>query len=317
MMPVGRRVPMGRLLRISFCLLVLNLPISFIAGNANGHLSFQVGAWGDDASVGSLGVHVEIRTNAYDIENSHVSPPRLDYFWVGSNLGNGAFIQFGYVLEPGYYCLNGFWKHGEFTCTGGSDMITNGDARWEWQYWPASNRTDFYYEKGPADSAGSNGTWHSYSIVPSSNGGWSFSFDGKVIASINSEQSPSARPIAVVAEQVTTVTLARLGPVEFRNASFLRTDGWHQVSSLTALVGCAVNTPCTLPNPYGIVVLGPNDFVAGSGLQKHKDGELLWPQTSTPFEWFSFLAGPIVALELVILFALYLLIRHRRRTKSG
>jgi hypothetical protein len=42
-----------------------------------GQLSYQVGAWGDDASRGNLGVAAEIQTHAYDSY-----PGVFDYFWV-------------------------------------------------------------------------------------------------------------------------------------------------------------------------------------------------------------------------------------------
>ncbi len=170
-------------------------------------------------------------------------------------------------------------------------------------------------------SADLNGTWHSYSIVPSSNGGWGFLFDGKEVSNINFKPSSSESPVFVVAEQVTTVVLARLGPVEFRNISYLTTDGWHQTSSLTALVGCGLNTPCTLPDPFGILVSGPNYVIAGSYLEQHKNGELLWTRAATKtssglFESLPFGAGPIVVLGLVVLFILYIQFWYRRGTEK-
>jgi hypothetical protein len=69
--------------------------------------SYVVGAWGDDASKGNMGVSVEIQTNIYPVNTGEYQS-----FWVGDNLDNGAFIQFGFQEVPG---LNAFWF---------------------WQYWP-------------------------------------------------------------------------------------------------------------------------------------------------------------------------------------
>jgi hypothetical protein len=105
-----------------FVLLILNLP----AMKAENQVSMQVGARGDDASRGALGVRAEIRTHIYDAD-----PMVLDYFWVGAVLGSGAFVQFGYALEPGYYCLKGQLVNNVFKCLGESALLLNSEARWQ------------------------------------------------------------------------------------------------------------------------------------------------------------------------------------------
>jgi hypothetical protein len=62
--------------------------------------SLQAGAWGDDASQHNLGVRAEIRTHIYEADDG-----TFDYFWIGDNLVDGAFIQFGYAFQPGNFCL--------------------------------------------------------------------------------------------------------------------------------------------------------------------------------------------------------------------
>src|SRR5208283_5134193 len=64
--------------------------------------TLQVGVSADSASKGSTGLSVAIRTNIYPAKESE-----LDYFWMSTDLSNGAFVQFGYSLEPGNYCLKG------------------------------------------------------------------------------------------------------------------------------------------------------------------------------------------------------------------
>lgn len=92
----------------------------------------QIGAWGDEASVGNTGVQVEIRTNAYNVSNLET-----DAFWVGDVLSDGAFVQFGYIIpSPGYYCLNGHVTGEGTSCLGAADNIGFSDARWFWSYFP-------------------------------------------------------------------------------------------------------------------------------------------------------------------------------------
>jgi len=126
---------------LTIVMMVLILTTSRTAATAQTQKSVQVGVWGDDASRGNLGVRVEIRTHSYEAH-----PTVLDYFWVGNNLENGAFIQFGYGLEPGYYCLKGSFVGGNADCEGIHELVEGSDARWQWQYWPDLRRRDFYYE---------------------------------------------------------------------------------------------------------------------------------------------------------------------------
>jgi len=242
----------------------------------------QVGAFGDDASKGNMGVGAEIRTS--------ITPPTgqalADSFWVGDNLQNGAFIQFGYQLTtPGYYCLYARVMGAQGSCYGSSDNIGYGDARWFWQYWPNPTENDFYYATGPANSAGSQGSWHLYQISPNGDNGWNFTLDGRTVWRFNLFQvSKSMDPAYMVAEEVTrTQASGILGPVEFRNLSYW--DGhklWRPVTSLSAISGCGgVNPNCGFSIPYGVTDLGGNDIIVGTGEQLTRAGSLLWPQTST------------------------------------
>jgi hypothetical protein len=233
----------------------------------------QVGAWGDDASRGNKGVSVEIRTHIYNTNSGD-----FQYFWVGDNLNNGAFIQFGYIYEPGYYCLSGQWVGGKFTCLGDSANIEGSDARWEWQYWPNANANDFSYETGSANSAGLDGTWHKYSIEPNTRGGWSFVLDDREVSYVTDAWTRSKDAAYFVAEKGgdTYATLGQLGPVEFRNLAYLKDDGWHYATALYARVGCAVNTNCDISIPYGVMSEGAGVVIAGSGIQRPSDLGLLW-----------------------------------------
>ncbi|HMK83323.1 MAG TPA: hypothetical protein VK503_06365 [Candidatus Bathyarchaeia archaeon] len=232
----------------------------------------QLGAWGDDGSKGNKGVSVEIQTHIYSTNEGD-----FQYFWVGDNLDNGAFIQFGYIYEPGYWCLRGQTVGGKFTCRGSSAQVGVSDPIWEWQYWPDVNGNDFYFEKGPANSAGLDGSWHKYSIQPDSAGGWSFVLDGREVSHITVAWTKSQDAAYFVAEKGgNTATFGRLGPVEFRNLVYLKDDGWHTVAALYASVGCAVGTDCNVKNPYGVMLEDSGVVIAGSGIHQPKDKTLLW-----------------------------------------
>jgi hypothetical protein len=268
-------------------LAVFALMLTFLAMprtvTAQTQYDIQVGAWGDNASVGNMGVGVEIRTS--------ITPPigqgLASSFWVGDNLQNGAFVQFGYDLTtPRYYCLYGEMIGDQGNCLGGFGNLGYDDARWFWQYWPNSAVNDFYYAMGPANSAGPDGSWHLYQIWPNVTNGWNFVLDGKTVWNFNMFHVIKSRdPAYMVAEEVTSTQSASgtLGPVEFRNLSYL--DGyttWQAVTSLSAISGCGGQTPnCGITVPYGITVSGPNEIIAGTGEQLTQPGSLLWPQTFT------------------------------------
>ncbi len=236
--------------------------------------AMQVGALGDDASRGSSGIATRIRTRVYSVSADYANS-----FWVGETLQNGGFIQFGYELSsPGYYCLYGETVGTQTICNGAADTIGYNDARWFWQYWPNPSVIDFYSGIGPSNSAGPDGSWHLYQILPNEENGWIFVLDGNAVSTINNFQwAPSRDPLFVVAEEVTSRASAsgRLGPVEFRDLSYSKQDGWHQVESLQAISTCVeADSSCSIP--YGLKVLGSDHIIAGTGEQPRENGQLLW-----------------------------------------
>lgn len=234
-------------------------------------VTIEVGAWADDASRNNLGVQVEIETHAYD-----TYPNTLDYFWVGDNLANGAFIQFGYSLEPGVYCLKGVFAGGNFKCLGASEIIPASDPRWQWQYWPNRDGSDYYYQIGPTGSGGTNGTWHAYTISPDSSDSWSFLIDGQIVANSNLTVNPSLDPAFVVAERTEVFpSPINFGPVRFKHISYLNSTGWQETNSLTALSFCQPSGGCE--NPFGVGATdNANVVIAGSGITRPHEGALLW-----------------------------------------
>ena len=235
--------------------------------------TLQVGVRGDQSSKGSSGASVAIRTHIYQAREGE-----LDYFWVGTDLTNGAFIQFGYSLQPGNYCLKGEAISGDSICLGTWDNISFSDARWQWQYWPNKYWIDYYWGIGHGNSVGTNGTWHTYSIVPNAKGtGWSFQLDGKEVDHLLFSPTYSATAVNFIAEKgfSSQQQKEKLGPVEFRNLSYLKGDGWHLTSTLTASIVCAPQ--CSISNPFGITIDGAGGYmIAGSGIKQPANGVLLW-----------------------------------------
>jgi len=232
--------------------------------------TFKVGAWGDDASRGNFGVEAKIQTHAYNTtENS------FDYFWVGDDLSDGAFIQFGYSLEPGNHCLRGAVLGGTFACEGPSESISEADARWQWQYWPDRTKPDFYFGIGPSASAGPNATAHEYSIRVSPSSTWTFTFDGGTVEQTEFPASPSSDPALIVAEGSAGNSSQPLGPVRFDALSYFDDSQWKMTDSLIAASYCGISVGC-VANEYGAVAIGPDSLVAGFGIPRSPDGTLLW-----------------------------------------
>ena len=258
-------------------LMLIVIMLSFV--QVYGWSTLQVGASVDQASQGSSGSSVAIRTNIYQAQDSE-----LDYFWVGTDLANGAFVQFGYSLQPGNYCLKGEAISGNSICLGAWEKIGFSDARWQWQYWPNKYWVDYYWGIGPTNSVGYNGTWHTYSIVASINGtGWSFQLDGKEVDRLLSPPRTGSH-VRFIAEKgfSSQQSKGRLGPVEFRNLSYLKADGWHLAGTLTAIVICVPQ--CNISNHFGVAVHGLGGYmIAGSGIKQPANGELLW--TGQPVDY--------------------------------
>jgi hypothetical protein len=292
-------------------MLLMLLTISITSNGAQSFLAYQAGAVGDLTTIGNLGVGVSIQTHAYNIDYPNV-PIRTDAFWVGSDLADGGFIQFGYELVPGYGCLKGFQGlNGTSECQGASEQIRNGDPRWFWEYWPSSKVLVYYFQDGPSMSGGENGTWHNYRIADEANRSWSFTLDGVQVASLNVTPSLSTAPPYEFAEQVTTGNLGQLGPVEFRNLSYFRSGVWLPVEFLRLSKSCGVIGACSVPNPYNVTFLGENDILAGSlePLPPTQVKSLL--QTSTTY---LFVAG-VFSLIFFTLIAKYT--EKRRRLASS
>lgn len=291
--------------------------------------NLQVGANVDVGLFGSMGVRAEIRLHIY-----HVSPLESDAFWVGAILNGGAFIQFGYELNTaGSYCSSGEVDPGtSFSCSIGVQFANGSEPLWFWEYFPENSSSHFYFGQGSLGSSGVNGSWHLYSIIPNSQSEWGFLLDGHQVSGASFPTTIS-RSIFVVAEKITGSTQpGPLGPVEFRNLAYLKPDGWHFVSALYAIVGCGANSDC-IPISYGVCLEGANHFIAGTSIIQPLRGQTLWDASTQSSEIGSclsspslattiisvspYLAGAMAAVELLILFAIYIRIHRRKRRNSS
>jgi hypothetical protein len=260
------------LIFVIFTLTVLLISSKTVRAQTSSTYSPQVGAWGDSASIGNNGVQIEIQTHIYS-----VSPGDTDGFWVGDDLVNGAFIQFGYIFQSGDLCLHGNSINGVSTCTGSTQNVGPTDARWFWEYFPIGTGNDYYSGVGQENSAGDNGTWHTYSIEPNAANDWTFVMDGQLVDSLSFQATISSGRAYFAAEKATSSSIfANLGPAAFRNLQYLKQGKWHHVVELTAIVGCGVNTDCNISPPYGVETIGANSVVAGSDVPRPADDTLLW-----------------------------------------
>ena len=267
--------------------------------NAQVEFNLQVGATADNGSLGNIGIRADIRTNSYNVSK----PDLADAFWVGNNLENGSFIQFGYILQPGSYCLAGKVIGEHVECQTKYQQIGESDARWFWEYWPNASTPIFYFGTGGNNSAGAQGSWHNYEIEPNPQNGWAFILDGRQVANFSAHYAPSKDPAYMVAEKVTlSIAPGSLGPVEFRNLAYLKENGWHNSTALYALVGCGVNPVC-ITNPYGVSLESADQIIAGSGLSQPQDRDLLWSisqqQPSSPNYTMNSIYGAGVLLFLI------------------
>jgi hypothetical protein len=182
-------------------------------------------------------------------------------YWVGASLANGAFVQVGY--------LNGLSTTGQFYC-----------CAWFYEYFPPGNNNSPPFI-GLEGSAGPIGSWHTYSMISTGNGGWSFYMDNNYLGS--SPQSGTLylgagavntgnHPVAGIAEVAqTTNDRDIIGPAEFRNIQFETTIGsWQQVPTGKVHIGFGATSSQSLANPYSVVEVEgvPDDFLAGSNIPK-------------------------------------------------
>ncbi len=232
---------------------------------------FQSGARGGQSSQFNSGASVTIQTF---IDNNTGSGSIA--FWVGEDLQNGAFLQTGYVIEnqsgryPTYCDMNGCSQY---------EYISAGAPEWFYEYFPPGNSNNFLGAVGPNDSAGANGTFHTYGFH-SQGSNWTFTFDGANLGKINLGANTSGYNDVVAFGEVanTSGTNTYVSPVKFYNLSIYRFGNIIPAPTGFSYIGYGVGSQSLLSNPYGVEEIGSraNAFEVGSGLQEPRNDYPLW-----------------------------------------
>jgi hypothetical protein len=142
---------------------------------------------------------------------------------------------------------------------------------------------------------------------------WYFYIDGVLDGSYNIGVSNSggSTPYAYAEVEGAYTTSIILGPAEFRNLMYRDTNNvWQKVSSATANIGYGAGSGTLPPSasfPYGVEVVGANDWIAGSGLSQATNNQLLWVGSTVMPEF------PITGLPALTLCVTLVLILVREK----
>ena len=229
-----------------------------------GYYWFQIGAIGDSNSYNVDGSNITIRTVYDQVQNDAHS------YWVGTLLSTGGFVQVGY--------LNGLSTTGQTYC-----------CAWFFEtfYTPNCNCPPVI---GPEGSAGPIGSWHTYSMVHTGSGVWSFYMDGNLLgksplpgdknylgagATSSGNQAPAG--IAEVAQATDNKDI--IGPAEFKDLEIRQAGPWHQMTTGVSHCCYGYSSQTSLPNLYGVweVEGHDDDFLAGSNIRQPASATTLWP----------------------------------------
>ena len=238
-----------------FILLLLLLPL------ASAQYWFQSGVRAGTGSYFNHGAKVTIQT----VSNQSISRGSMA-FWTGETLADGSFLQVGYLIpnESGYYPTN---------CTingcASRTYISKGAPEWFYEYFSGTANHTFTGNIGPNDSAGPNGSIHTYGFF-SSGDKWSFFMDGKVLGSVLLGSNNSGSNVASAFAEVANTSSARptMLPVTFSNLSIYNAGRFLRATQGYSYIGYGVGSASGIPNPYGVREMDSrvNYFRVGSGL---------------------------------------------------
>src|SRR5947199_7825950 len=244
----------------------------------SGYYWYQIGAIGGSNSFNVDAANITIRTVYDQVRNDAHS------YWIGTSLGatGGPFIQVGY--------LNGLSTTGQPYC-----------CAWFFETFNTPN-CDCPPIIGPEGSAGPIGSWHTYSMIHTGNGVWSFYMDGNLLgksplpseknylgagATSSGNQAPAG--IAEVAQASDNKDI--IGPAELKDLEIRQAGPWHQMPTGVSHCCFGYSSQSNLLNPYGVVEVESidNDFLAGSNIPADQKvvGQIppstpLWPTSGFP-----------------------------------
>ncbi|MCL4365082.1 MAG: hypothetical protein M1569_02010 [Candidatus Marsarchaeota archaeon] len=240
---------------LSLFILLLLLPLS------SAQYWFQSGVRAGTGSYFNHGAKISIQT----VSNQNVNHGSMA-FWTGETLADDSFLQVGYLIpnESGYYPTN---------CTvngcASRTYLSKGAPEWFYEYFSGTGTHTFTGNIGPNDSAGPNGSIHTYGFF-SSGDKWSFFMDGKILGAVflgtNNSGSNSAVGFAEVANTSSTTPI--MLPVMFSNLSIYNGSRFMKATHGYSYIGYGVGSASGIPNPYGVKEVDSriNYFKVGSGL---------------------------------------------------
>ena len=217
---------------------------SLVRHTAQPHALWQVGvqAGADDTHATAMRATIGTRLP------QHVAANTTSYYWVGSYLADGSFIQVGYYV-PWYQSDQAGWFYCAFTRAG---------AKGPCAY-------------GPLGSVAGTGSAHTYALAAASGPGgqpiWSATLDGRPLGSFawSAGDTGAAGPSVYAESSATRPHAAEsiLGPVAVGGFA-VRPDGavtYRRVSVVYPAYSAGDVCP-----PYGVRALGRDSAVLGSGL---------------------------------------------------
>jgi len=217
--------------------------LSPAAPSNSGHTYWQIGVAAAGAPDNARGMRAAITT----VVPQKVSKNTTNYYWLGTYLSDGSFIQAGYYV-PSYDQAHAGWFYCAFT--------------------PSGKEGPCAY--GPSGSAGGNATTHTYTLRAASVAGaaahWQVLLDGRVIGTFawTSDNTGANAPVLYAESSGFTAHGAdsMLGPVDFPQGLAVE-EGSRYISmqELRAVYSSADVCP-----PYGIARDGHGGVLIGSGL---------------------------------------------------
>ncbi|MGC8671342.1 MAG: hypothetical protein ACP5TJ_00400 [Candidatus Micrarchaeia archaeon] len=264
--------------------LLCALALTIIFASSNAEYWFQSGVRAGNSASQNNGASVSIETIEPQMPTSGSFA-----FWVGENLQNGAFIQIGYTVEneSGNYPTN-------CTASGctGRVYLAAGSPTWFYEYFLPGENSTFMGAIGPNDSAGSNGTFNTYSFY-SLGDTWYFLFNGKQVGSVNlgTDSSGPNPPVAIAELANSSGITSYMRPVLFENLSAYKYNSFYPVENGYGIISYGSGSKTNVANPYGVEEVDSrvNYFEVGSGLPTSTNGTQLWHlgywlRISTPFK---------------------------------
>lgn len=208
------------------------------------HAVWQVGVQATGLGGPATAMEVRIQTQ----QPQQVADQSTNYYWVGSYLRDGSFVQVGYFV-PWYSSQQAGW----FYCA----------------YTPAKEQGPCAY--GSPGSVGDNGTWHTYRLrsEQSATAGttWEALLDGEVIGSFDWTAGDSGNQAPTIYAESSSPAPHKanstLGPVAFANFA-VRVAGHQTDQPVTQ--GLPQYDATDVCPPYGMRTGEDHELLLGSGL---------------------------------------------------